>query len=183
MTASRRASPGAAALRRGEPRQGDPEPGGGDDLRRPRQRDAARHLPDPVLFLRFGRKPLEQLRALHAEAPAHPSPDGARPRPAEALLTLTSQETHDDPTQAGLDHRPSHGVGVCAHETAGQHGGRVTDAGKFHVELVAKGETVDVFLSDEGQKPVPAAGFKGTASSSSAASRPACPWSRRTATA
>ncbi|MBK3403033.1 efflux RND transporter permease subunit [Methylorubrum populi] len=38
----------------------------------------------PVLFLRFGRKPLERLRALQAEAPAHPSPDGARPRPAEA---------------------------------------------------------------------------------------------------
>ena len=50
-----------------------------------------------------------------------------------------------------------------AHETTGQHGGRVADAGKFHVELVAKGETVDVFVSDEGQKPVPAAGFKGTA--------------------
>ena len=52
---------------------------------------------------------------------------------------------------------------VCAHETAGQHGGRVTDAGKFHVELVAKGETVDVFVSDGSQKPVPAEGFKGTA--------------------
>ena len=52
---------------------------------------------------------------------------------------------------------------VCAHETAGQHGGRVTDAGKYHVELVAKGKTVDVFVSDEGQKPVAAAGFKGTA--------------------
>ncbi|MEN3209506.1 efflux RND transporter permease subunit [Methylorubrum populi] len=38
----------------------------------------------PVLFLRFGRKPLERLRALHAEAPVHPSPDGARPRQAEA---------------------------------------------------------------------------------------------------
>ncbi|SFU35264.1 heavy-metal exporter, HME family [Methylobacterium sp. 174MFSha1.1] len=38
----------------------------------------------PVLFLRFGRKPLERLRALHAEAPVHPSPDGARTRPAEA---------------------------------------------------------------------------------------------------
>ncbi|MER2268567.1 hypothetical protein [Methylobacterium oxalidis] len=50
-----------------------------------------------------------------------------------------------------------------AHETAGRHGGQVTDAGKFHVELVAKGETVDVFLSDEGQKPIPASGFKGTA--------------------
>ncbi|KMO22835.1 hypothetical protein [Methylobacterium indicum] len=54
-------------------------------------------------------------------------------------------------------------TGVSAHETAGQHGGRVTDAGKFHVELVAKGETVDVFLSDGEQKPVPANGFKGTA--------------------
>ena len=50
-----------------------------------------------------------------------------------------------------------------AHETTGQHGGRVADAGKFHVELVAKGETVDVFLLDEGQKPVPTSGFKGTA--------------------
>lgn len=52
---------------------------------------------------------------------------------------------------------------VCAHETAGQHGGRVTDAGKFHVELVAKGENVDVFVSDAEQKPVAATGFKGTA--------------------
>jgi len=38
----------------------------------------------PVLFLRFGCKPLERLRTLHAEAPAHPTPDGVRPRPAEA---------------------------------------------------------------------------------------------------
>ncbi|MGF3024050.1 efflux RND transporter permease subunit [Methylobacterium aquaticum] len=38
----------------------------------------------PVLFLRFGSKPLERLRALHADAPAYPSPDGARPRSAEA---------------------------------------------------------------------------------------------------
>ncbi len=38
----------------------------------------------PVLFLRFGAKPLERLRALHAETPAQPSPDGARPRPTEA---------------------------------------------------------------------------------------------------
>jgi hypothetical protein len=52
---------------------------------------------------------------------------------------------------------------VCAHEAVGQHGGRVADAGRFHVELVAKGETVDVFVSDDGQKPVPVAGFKGTA--------------------
>ena len=52
---------------------------------------------------------------------------------------------------------------VSAHETKGQHGGRVTDAGKFHVELVAKGDGVDVFVSDADQKPVPATGYKGTA--------------------
>lgn len=52
---------------------------------------------------------------------------------------------------------------VCAHEAAGQHGGRLTDAGDFHVELVAKGESVDVYVSDAKQKPVAAAGFKGTA--------------------
>lgn len=50
-----------------------------------------------------------------------------------------------------------------AHETSGQHGGRVADAGKFHVELVAKGDTVEVFVTDGEQKPLPAAGFKGTA--------------------
>ena len=36
-------------------------------------------------------------------------------------------------------------------------------SGRFHVELVAKGERVDVFVSDAEQKPVPASGFKGTA--------------------
>lgn len=50
-----------------------------------------------------------------------------------------------------------------AHETAGTHGGRVADAGDFHVELVTKGEAVDVYVSDGRQKPVPATGFKGTA--------------------
>ncbi|GJD93186.1 hypothetical protein [Methylobacterium iners] len=53
--------------------------------------------------------------------------------------------------------------GAIAHEAKSQHGGRVMDAGKYHVELVAKGESVDVFVSDGDQKPIPAAGFKGTA--------------------
>jgi hypothetical protein len=52
---------------------------------------------------------------------------------------------------------------VCAHEVAGKNGGRVTDAGKYHVELVAKDKTVDVYVLDGSEKPVPAAGFKGTA--------------------
>ncbi|MDE3749373.1 hypothetical protein [Methylobacterium radiotolerans] len=53
--------------------------------------------------------------------------------------------------------------GAYAHEAAGTHGGRVADAGDFHVELVTKGEAVDVYVSDGRQKPVAATGFKGTA--------------------
>ncbi|CAM3146207.1 hypothetical protein JHFBIEKO_0228 [Methylobacterium mesophilicum] len=52
---------------------------------------------------------------------------------------------------------------VCAHETDGRNGGRVTDAGKFHVELVAKDRTVDVYILDGDEKPIPPTGFKGTA--------------------
>lgn len=52
---------------------------------------------------------------------------------------------------------------VLAHETAGKNGGRTTDAGKYHVELVAKDKTVDVYVLDGSEQPVPAAGFKGTA--------------------
>ena len=50
-----------------------------------------------------------------------------------------------------------------AHETTGPNGGKLVDAGSYHVELVAKGRNVDVFLTDAADKPVPAVGFKGTA--------------------
>ncbi len=53
--------------------------------------------------------------------------------------------------------------GVCAHESAGAHGGRVADAGDFHVELVTKSESVDVYVSDAKQRPIAATGFKGAA--------------------
>lgn len=55
-------------------------------------------------------------------------------------------------------------VPAAAHDVEkGPHGGRIVDAGTYHVELVAKDNTVDVFLTHEGDKPVSAAGFKGTA--------------------
>lgn len=52
-----------------------------------------------------------------------------------------------------------------AHETAkGRNGGLRVDAGKYHTELLVDGSThVAVFLSDENDKPIPAAGFKATA--------------------
>jgi len=54
---------------------------------------------------------------------------------------------------------------LAAHEAAkGRHGGWRVDAGKYHTELLVDGSTnVVVFLSDEADKPIPAAGFKATA--------------------
>jgi hypothetical protein len=53
---------------------------------------------------------------------------------------------------------------VFAHDVAnGPHGGRVVEAGDYHVELVAKDTIVDVFLTDDGDKPISPAGFKGVA--------------------
>ena len=51
-----------------------------------------------------------------------------------------------------------------AHEVQkGPNGGRVADAGTYHVELVAKDNTVDIFLTDSEDKAVSPSGFKGTA--------------------
>lgn len=51
-----------------------------------------------------------------------------------------------------------------AHEpTKGPNGGMVVDAGAYHVELIARAATVDVFVTDGGNQPVPVAGFRGTA--------------------
>ena len=45
----------------------------------------------------------------------------------------------------------------------GPHGGRVMQAGDHHVELVANDAVVEVFLTDAGDKPIAATGFKGIA--------------------
>lgn len=51
-----------------------------------------------------------------------------------------------------------------AHEPRkGPHGGVLVDAGPYHVEVTVKGTTVDVYVSDGGDRPLPAAGFKATA--------------------
>src|ERR1700716_3104070 len=48
-----------------------------------------------------------------------------------------------------------------AHDIAkGPHGGRVVEAGDYHVELVAKGTLVEVFLTEARDKSVAPAGFK-----------------------
>lgn len=53
---------------------------------------------------------------------------------------------------------------ALAHEPrVGPHGGVLVDAGPFHVEITATGANLEVFVSDAQDKPLPAAGFKGTA--------------------
>jgi len=41
-----------------------------------------------------------------------------------------------------------------AHDAKGSHGGRLSDAGAYHAELVVKDSTVEVFLTGEDNKPI-----------------------------
>jgi hypothetical protein len=50
-----------------------------------------------------------------------------------------------------------------AHEPKAAHGGRVAEAGPYHVELVAKDTAIEVFLIGENDKPIDPKGFKGVA--------------------
>jgi hypothetical protein len=50
-----------------------------------------------------------------------------------------------------------------AHDAKARNGGRIAEARPYHVELVVKSDTVEVFISDENEKSVAASGFKGTA--------------------
>lgn len=51
-----------------------------------------------------------------------------------------------------------------AHEPRkGPNGGTLVDAGSHHVELVAAGSEVKVFVSDVADAPLPSDGFKGMA--------------------
>ncbi|KMO31056.1 hypothetical protein VQ03_27825 [Methylobacterium tarhaniae] len=52
---------------------------------------------------------------------------------------------------------------ACAHDGTGHKGGRIADAGPYHIELVTRDRTVEVTIYDAKEKAVSPAGFKGTA--------------------
>lgn len=52
---------------------------------------------------------------------------------------------------------------ALAHEAKGPHGGRMADAGPYHVELVSNGKQLDLFVADTADRPVPPDGFRGVA--------------------
>ena len=45
----------------------------------------------------------------------------------------------------------------------GKNGGQQVNAGNYHAEALVKGNTLDVFLTDHGETPVPTKGFRGVA--------------------
>jgi hypothetical protein len=56
-----------------------------------------------------------------------------------------------------------HRHGNHSHSHEGKNGGRVVDASDFHVELVIKGDAIDIYVSDHDEKPLSVAGYKGVA--------------------
>jgi hypothetical protein len=53
---------------------------------------------------------------------------------------------------------------VIAHEPRkGPNGGDLVDAGAYHIEIVGRGASIEVLVSDALDKPVAAAGFKAMA--------------------
>ena len=50
-----------------------------------------------------------------------------------------------------------------SHAEKGPHGGRLADAGDYHVELVARDGGIEVYVVDHGEKPLALSGFKGLA--------------------
>ena len=52
---------------------------------------------------------------------------------------------------------------AAASEMKSQHGGRMAEAGEYHVELVSKADAVEVHLADHDNKAVSSASHKGLA--------------------
>src|SRR6185503_18046080 len=55
------------------------------------------------------------------------------------------------------------GLPAHAHEPKASHGGRLAEAGPYHMELVAKDTAIEVYLIGQNDKPVDPKGFKGVA--------------------
>lgn len=55
------------------------------------------------------------------------------------------------------------GTAAWAHDSKPNHGGRTAEAGEYHVELVTKSDTVELYLADHDNKAVKSTGHKGLA--------------------
>jgi hypothetical protein len=64
------------------------------------------------------------------------------------------------PEAALAQHKHDHREGQVE---KGKHGGQMVSSGAYHVELVAKGDAVEVYVMDHDDKPVAITGYKGLA--------------------
>lgn len=74
------------------------------------------------------------------------------------MLTVFAALAFVLPGTADAQNKHSH-----THAEAGPHGGRLADAGDYHVELVAKDGGIEVYVVDHSEKPLSLSGFKGLA--------------------
>ena len=58
---------------------------------------------------------------------------------------------------------PGHAQHAAGHHGTGPNGGRIEEGSGYHLELVAKDRRLDMYLTDEAQTAIPAAGYKATA--------------------
>ncbi len=115
----------------------------------------------PVLLLRFGRIPVERLRAGGRASRRA----GVQASAIESFML--SPREREPPMNSKIFlviGALIFALPVQAHDLPkGSHGGRIVAASDYHVELVAKDGLVEVFLTDAADKPVMPAGFKGVA--------------------
>jgi hypothetical protein len=74
------------------------------------------------------------------------------------MLTVFAALAFVLPGTADAQNKHSH-----THAETGPHGGRLADAGDYHVELVAKDGGIEVYVVDHSEKPLSLSGFKGLA--------------------
>ncbi len=74
------------------------------------------------------------------------------------LKTLVVLGTMMFASAAYAQHKHGHG-----HAEKGPNGGAMSEAGDYHVELIAKGNDVEINVMDHDNKPMPTTDFKGLA--------------------
>ena len=54
-------------------------------------------------------------------------------------------------------------IPASAHDPKARYGGQAVEAGDYHVELVTKADTVEVYVADHDNKALRSTGYKGVA--------------------
>ena len=170
--------PGPAAAGGRTPRHRNPAPGGGGHLQRPHQFHAARYLPHPwpcsgCLAARMPNACWTTRTPKRSEICFfHP--------PLERTLMKTTRQLFAALALAALATTAAHAAGDhgAGHDHQPQHGGIVAEANDMDYELVAKPDTLTLYLRDHG-KPAKTEGVAPSSPCSTAPKIRGCAGARR----